>query len=335
MWSVAQALQASGRVHLFRAGLWKPRTRPNAFEGLGAEALAWMSEIRRELGLAVTTEVANTEHVEACLKAEIDVLWIGARTTVSPFAVQEIANALRGTGIPVLVKNPMHADLKLWLGAIERVEATVGGPVWALHRGFSSYGPSDFRNAPMWEIPIGLRSSRPDIPVLCDPSHIAGRRDLLAPVAQKALDLGMRGVMLETHPNPDCALSDKDQQITPEALFELMDSLTVRTEELDEDQITGLSALRLQMDSVDEQLIDLLASRMALAEEIGRMKGDRGITILQLNRWREVFATRSDWARERGLGIDFIEKVLEQVHKESIRVQTQAVNTKKISPQND
>ena len=330
MREVAAPLQASGRVHLYRAGLWKPRTRPHSFEGLGEEALGWLVQIHEEFGMPVTTEVANTEHAEACLKAGVDVLWIGARTTVSPFAVQEIANALRGTGIPILVKNPMHADLKLWLGAIERVESTVEGAVWALHRGFSSYGLTDYRNAPMWEIPIGLRAARPDIPVLCDPSHIAGRRDLLAGVAQKAMDLGMRGLMLETHPNPDQAKSDKDQQVTPEGLFDLLDHLTIRAEELSEDQLTGLSALRMQMDSVDEQLIDLLTSRMSLARQIGQVKDEQGITILQLQRWREVFASRSDWAKDRGLGLDFIQKVLEQVHKESIRVQTEALSKKNI-----
>ena len=329
MRAVAAPLRASGQVHLFRAGLWKPRTRPHSFEGNGAQALEWLKTIQQEYAMPVTTEVANTEHVEACLEAGIDVLWIGARTTVSPFAVQEIANALRGTGIPMLVKNPMHADLKLWLGAIERVESTVGGAVWALHRGFSNYGVTDYRNAPMWEIPIGLRAARPDVPVLCDPSHIAGRRDLLAGVAQKAMDLGMRGLMLETHPNPDEALSDKEQQVTPQGLFSLLAGLTIREEQLSEDQVTGLAALRMQMDSVDEQLIDLLASRMALAEQIGEVKGKQGITVLQLQRWREVFATRSEWAKERGLGLDFVQKVLEQVHKESIRVQTDALSRKK------
>ena len=323
---VAARLSQSKRVHLFRAGLWKPRTRPNTFEGKGEIALEWLAQIRAEFRLPVATEVASTEHVEACLKAGLDVMWIGARTAVSPFAVQEIANALRGTRIPVLVKNPMHADLKLWLGAIERVESTVQGPVWALHRGFSSYGMKDYRNAPMWEIPIGLRACRSDIPMLCDPSHIAGRRDLLSAVAQKAMDLGMHGLMIETHPEPEKALSDPEQQLTPAALFRLLDDLVIREEQPTEVQWSGLSSLRMQMDSVDEQLIELLASRMTLARQIGELKIKEGITILQLERWREVFSTRTEWAKGRHLNVDFIQKMLEQLHKESIRVQTEVQN---------
>lgn len=327
--AVASFLSQSKRVHLFRAGLWKPRTRPNTFEGKGKIALEWLSQIRSEFRLPIATEVASTDHVEACLKSGLDVMWIGARTTVSPFAVQEIANALKGTRVPVLVKNPMHADLKLWLGAIERVESTVQGPVWALHRGFSSYGMKDYRNAPMWEIPIGLRASRPDIPMLCDPSHIAGRRDLLSGVAQKAMDLGMHGLMIETHPEPEKALSDPEQQLTPAALLQLLDRLVIREEQPTEVQWNGLSSLRMQMDSVDEQLIELLASRMALARQIGELKIKEGITILQLERWREVFSTRTEWAKGRNLNVDFIQKTLEQLHKESIRVQTEAQNREK------
>jgi chorismate mutase len=204
-------------AHILRAGIWKPRTRPNGFEGKGAVALEWMVNAREESGLPIATEVANAQHVEACLNAGIDVMWIGARTSVSPFAVQEIADALKGTNVPVFVKNPMHADLSLWLGAIERVRNTVAGPVWAVHRGFSQYGQKEYRNAPMWEIAIGLKMALPELPIICDPSHIAGNRSLLLPVAQKAMDLGMEGLMLETHPNPQDALSDANQQLTPAA----------------------------------------------------------------------------------------------------------------------
>lgn len=325
----AKALAATGRVHLFRAGIWKPRTRPQSFEGMGDPALQWLVKAREATGLAVCTEVANARHVEACLAAGIDAVWIGARTTVSPFAVQEIAEALKGTDVPVIVKNPMHADLKLWIGAIERVQALVHGPVFALHRGFTGYAHKEYRNAPMWEIPIALRAAKPDVPVLCDPSHIGGRRDLLEPVAQKAMDLGMVGLMLEVHPTPEQALSDAEQQITPERFAELLDGLTIREEQLSTDQIDGLAALRMQMDSLDEQLIELLAARMDLARNIGAFKKEHGLTILQLERWKQVYASRSTWGQDQRLGAEFMSNLLEQVHTESIRVQTEVMNKKK------
>jgi len=321
----AEGLAATGRVQLLRAGLWKPRTKPQSFEGKGAEALPWLVEAKARTGLPISTEVATPAHVEECLAAGVDVLWIGARTTVSPFAVQDIAEALRGTRIPVMVKNPMHADLKLWIGAVERVQATTGGEVMAIHRGFSRYGLKEYRNAPMWEIPIGFRSEKPEVPLICDPSHIAGRRNLLEQVAQKALDLGMRGLMLEVHPTPDQAWSDAEQQITPAALDALLQRLVVREETLDADRTSGLTAMRLQMDSLDEQWVELLGARMDLARKMGDFKKQNGLTVLQLERWREVFATRSQWAADRGLGEEFILSVLEQIHNESIRVQTEGM----------
>ena len=325
----ARALAATGKVHLLRAGIWKPRTRPQTFEGVGDEGLNWLVKAREESGLPICTEVANTRHVEACLEVGLDAVWIGARTTVSPFAVQEIAEALKGTNIPVLVKNPMHADLKLWIGAIERVQALVDGPVWALHRGFTGYQHKEFRNAPMWEVPIALRAEKPEVPVLCDPSHIGGRRDLLEPVAQKAMDLGMAGLMLEVHPAPSDALSDAEQQITPERFVEMLDQLTIRAELPEGDLIDGLAALRMQMDSVDEQLVELLAARMDLARTIGQFKKEHGITILQLERWKQVFASRNRWGKDLRLGESFMMNLLEQVHNESIRVQTEVMNEKK------
>jgi chorismate mutase len=291
--------------------------------------LKWLVAAREASGLPVCTEVANAKHVGACLEAGLDAVWIGARTTVSPFAVQEIAEALRGTAIPVLVKNPMHADLKLWIGAIERVQALVEGPVWALHRGFTGYQHKEFRNAPMWEIPIALRSEKPEVPVLCDPSHIGGRRDLLEPVAQKAMDLGMAGLMLEVHPNPAEAWSDANQQVTPERFEELLSHLTIRAEKPDGNLIDGLAALRMQMDSVDEQLVELLAARMDLARSIGQYKKEHGITILQLERWKQVVASRNRWGQDLRLGESFMLSLLEQVHNESIRVQTEVMNEKK------
>ena len=327
--ATANALARTGKVNLLRAGIWKPRTRPQAFEGVGDLGLDWLVRAKAESGLPICTEVANTRHVEASMKAGVDAFWIGARTTVSPFAVQEIAEALRGTHAPVLVKNPMHADLKLWIGAIERVQALVNGPVWALHRGFTGYQHKEFRNAPMWEIPIALRAEKPDVPVLCDPSHIGGRRDLLLPVAQKAMDLGMVGLMLEVHPHPDAAWSDAEQQITPDAFESLLSALTIRDEAPSADLINGLEALRMQMDSVDEQLVELLAARMDLARSIGQFKKEHGITILQLERWKKVFASRSRWGKDLRLGESFMLNLLEQVHNESIRVQTEVMNEKK------
>ena len=280
--------------------------------------------------MPVSTEVANALHVESSLKADLDVLWIGARTTVSPFAVQEIANALEGTKMPVIVKNPIHADLKLWMGAIERITQKVGGPVWALHRGFSSYGLKEFRNAPMWELPIGLRAEMPEIPLLCDPSHISGNRTLIPSVAQKAMDLGMHGLMIESHTSPDEALSDAQQQLTPKDLSKLLEGLTIRDVSANPDQVNGLEAMRLQMDSLDEQLIELLHGRMDLARSIGRFKSEHGMTILQLERWQEVLKTRSDWGKSLNLGPEFTAKLLEQLHKESIRVQNEEMIKNKL-----
>ena len=323
----ARALQHTG-IHLFRAGVWKPRTRPNAFEGIGEPALQWLTAARRETGIPVATEVANTQHVEACLKAGIDVLWIGARTTVSPFAVQEIATALQGTNVPVFVKNPMHADLPLWMGAIERVRKATDAPVWAIHRGFSRYGQQEYRNAPMWEIAIALQMAMPDLNIICDPSHIAGKRELLERVAQKAMDLGMHGLMMESHCQPEAAMSDSDQQVTPAQFEALIQGLTIRDAHTGPSDPANLEALRLQMDSIDEQVIELLETRMNLAREIGQYKKNHGMTILQMQRWKEVFKTRGAWAEAAGLGPEFIETYLEQVHKESIRVQNEEMSQK-------
>lgn len=325
----AIALKEKG-IHLLRAGIWKPRTRPDAFEGMGAEALNWLIQARSQTGIPVATEVANKEHVEACLRAGIDVLWIGARTTVSPFAVQEIADALKGTSVPVMVKNPMHADLPLWMGAIERVQKSTNGPVWAIHRGFSRYGQKEYRNAPMWEIAIALQMAKPELKIICDPSHIAGRPDLLEPVAQKAMDLGMHGLMIESHCRPSSALSDAEQQITPAEYEALMQRLAIRDVHRGPQDSASLDALRLQMDSIDEQVIELLQARMTLAREIGQYKKSHGMTILQMSRWKEVFKTRGDWAQAAGLGPEFIETYLEQVHKESIRVQNEEMTRKNI-----
>ena len=323
--AVANALK--GHAHYFRAGLWKPRTRPNSFEGVGEEGLKWLVDVQKEVGLPVMTEVADAKHVELALKNGIDAVWIGARTTVSPFAVQNIADALKGTDTPVLVKNPMHADLKLWMGAIERVSHSTKGEVCALHRGFSSYGLKKYRNAPMWEVPIGLKEEMPDIQLFCDPSHISGKRELIQPVSQKAMDLGMSGLMIETHHNPSEALSDAAQQLLPSDLIQLLDSLTIRDLNLDLSQTSDIRDLRLKMDSIDEQLVELLSGRMNVARAIGDYKKEHGLTVLQLARWKEIIKTRKMWSEGVGLEEEFLKLVLEQVHKESIRIQTEILNS--------
>ena len=319
---VAKRLKAGGQASFFRAGLWKPRTRPNAFEGLGEAALPWLMEAEQTTGLQAITEVANPSHVEAVMKAGMKAVWIGARTTVSPFAVQALADALRGTDILVLVKNPMHADLKLWAGAIERFVQSCNGQVGALHRGFSSYGSREFRNAPMWEIPIALRAEMPDLPMLCDPSHIAGRPDLLQEVAQRAMNLGMEGLMIESHPDPSAARSDAEQQIKPSDVDDLLSRLDIPSTCVEASQDRDdLEGMRLQIDSVDEQLMQLLSQRMELAKDIGALKHRNRWSLLSVSRWRDIIASRTDWGTQLGLSRDFLAKILTSVHEESIRVQ--------------
>ena len=326
VFATAKEMKKNKNIKYFRAGLWKPRTRPNSFEGVGSKGMVWLSEVQAELGIPVMTEVANAEHAELALKHGLDAVWIGARTTVSPFSVQNIADALKGTSMPVMVKNPMHADLGLWLGAIERFASSTSGEVAALHRGFSNFTQHKYRNAPMWELPIGLKSELPDVSLFCDPSHICGNTELLGLVAQKAMDLGMDGLMLETHTLPEQALSDASQQITPSQLAELIDGLEIRSSLKDSTSDRDLSALRIQMDSIDEQLMELLSGRMDIAKQMGEFKKEEGLTVLHLERWREIVRTRMNWSKELGLSEEFILRVLEQVHKESIKVQTDVMN---------
>lgn len=324
---ISTAYALKDHVHYFRAGLWKPRTRPNSFEGVGEKGLQWLVEVQQDVGIPVMTEVADAKHVELALEKGLDAVWIGARTTVSPFAVQTIADALRGSEIPVLVKNPMHADLKLWMGAIERINNATNAEVYALHRGFSSYGLKKYRNAPMWEVPIGLKAEMPEIKLFCDPSHISGKRALLQSISQKAMDLGMSGLMIESHHNPNNALSDSEQQVLPADLISLLDNLIIRDINLDKSQVSDIRDLRIKMDSIDEQLVELLSGRMNIAREIGDYKKEHGLTVLQLSRWREIMKTRKVWSEEMGLEQEFLKLVLEQVHKESIRIQTEILNS--------
>lgn len=306
-------------IDLFRAGVWKPRTRPGAFEGNGSLALPWLRRVKQETGLRTTIEVANGNQVYEALKHGVDVLWVGARSTVNPFSVQEIADALRGVDVPVLVKNPVNPDLDLWIGAIERIANAGVTQIGAIHRGFSVYAKSKFRNAPYWELPIELRRRMPDLPLICDNSHICGNRDDLREVAQQALDLNYDGLMTEVHPSPDEAWSDAKQQITPLIYKELVQSLIVRRETTeDADFLEHIENLRHKIDEVDLELLNLLARRMRIAEDIGRYKSRNNIAILQTMRWNEILEKGFVQGRQRGLNDEFIERFLTAVHQESI-----------------
>ncbi len=310
-------------IDLYRAGVWKPRTRPGAFEGNGAQALPWLRRVKEETGLRTTIEVANANQVYEALKFGIDVLWIGARTTVNPFSVQEIADALKGVNVPVLVKNPVNPDLDLWIGAIERIGNAGITQLGAIHRGFSTYAKSKFRNAPYWEIPIELRRRMPEIPLICDNSHICGNRVDLLEIAQQALDLNYDGLMTEVHHTPDAAWSDAKQQITPLVYYELCQRLVLRRETTDNVSfLEHIENLRHKIDEVDLEMMNLLARRMRLAEDIGRYKKRNNIAILQTARWNEILEKAYQQGRERGLNDPFVEKFLTAVHQESIAHQT-------------
>jgi chorismate mutase len=323
----AKAIAALGQVGIFRSGVWKPRTRPNSFEGNGIKALEWLLEVRKQTGLLTTVEVANTEHVEDALKFGVDILWIGARTSVNPFSVQEIADSLKGVDIPVLIKNPINPDLNLWIGALERVNQAGIKKMAAIHRGFNNYESSHYRNSPRWEIPIQLMTAVPNIPVICDPSHITGNREWVPEVAQKGMNLGMHGLMIETHPDPEKAWSDADQQVTPAKLGELIGKLVIRQQEsADAALLDRLMQLRRIIDSIDEELLQILAKRLKVIEEIGEHKKDHNITIFQLERWNEILNTRGDLATKINLDSEFVKRIMSEIHKESIQIQTDMLN---------
>lgn len=309
---------------IFRAGVWKPRTRPGSFEGKGEEALLWLKDIKAQTGLRTAVEVATPLHVEQALKHGVDMLWIGARTVVNPFSVQELADAMTGiTDVPVLIKNPIHPDVNLWIGALERIQNVGISLLGAVHRGFHMHGKSPFRNEPAWEIPIQLKTHFPDLPLLCDPSHIAGNRTLLAFVAQRAMDLDMDGLMIETHYTPDLALSDAKQQITPEALHELIKGLRIGQSESEyAAQSSELQLLRNSIDDIDDELIQLLAKRMGLSKQIGKYKHENNVTILQIRRWKNTLKTQLKNGVALGLHEDFIKAIYQLVHDESISVQS-------------
>ena len=323
----ARALKEKG-VGIFRAGIWKPRTRPNAFEGVGSEGLKWMRRVKEETGMLTATEVANVKHVYEALKNGIDIIWIGARTSANPFAVQDIADALQGVDIPVLVKNPVNPDVELWIGALERINNAGITKLAAIHRGFSTYDKTLFRNDPQWQIPIELRRRVPDLPIINDPSHICGNRHLLYDVSQKAMDLNFDGLIIESHINPDKALSDAKQQITPDVLKELIDRLILRESGEGLEVELNLAELREQVDKLDDKLINLFDKRMKVVEEIGRHKKENNLTILQTQRWDDILKKRLNLGTKKGLSEEFISRVFRSIHQESINHQTVVMNTK-------
>jgi chorismate mutase len=327
MVATAKQIAATGKVHALRAGIWKPRTRPGQYEGAGKEGLKWLIRAKQETGLPVATEVANAAHVEACLNAGVDILWVGARTTVNPFSVQEVADALKGVDVPVLVKNPINPDVELWLGALERINKAGITKLAAIHRGFSSFEKGPFRNAPMWDLAIDLKTRVPDLDMVCDPSHIAGNRELIAFISQKALDLDMAGLMIESHINPDAAWSDAKQQVTPAVLGKIIDDLVVRKSSTDNKIFKDtLSLLREQIDQLDDEIMSKLAARMKISEKIGQYKKENNVTILQVNRWEEIVQTRIALCKAMGLSEEFTGELLKLIHHESIQVQTKVMN---------
>lgn len=308
---------------LFRAGIWKPRTRPNSFEGVGKEGLKWMQDVRDKYGWKLATEVANTGHVFDALKAQIDVLWLGARTTVNPFSVQEVADALEGVDIPVLVKNPINPDLKLWMGGIERIYQAGITRLGVIHRGFSKFGSKTYRNSPNWQIPIDLKNEFPDIQIICDASHICGNRELLYPVSQMAMDMDFDGILLETHCNPDEAWSDAEQQVTPDVLKrDILDRLVVRNNKISSPEIAeDINDLRQSIDTLDKELLEVLSNRMKLAEQIGIYKKNNNIQIYQPDRWNDILEKMKKTAEPYNLSEEFLAQVLKAIHQESINRQ--------------
>lgn len=308
---------------MFRAGVWKPRTKPGGFEGQGETALPWLQNVKKSTGMLVATEVATPEHVELALKYGIDILWIGARTSANPFAMQALADSLKGVDVPVLVKNPVNPDLELWIGALERINQAGVTRLAAIHRGFSSYDKKIYRNLPMWQIPIELRRRFPSLPIMCDPSHIGGSRELVAPLCQQAMDLGFDGLIVESHCSPDSAWSDAKQQVTPDVLDYILSILVIRDEKVTTE---GIHVLRKQIDELDNQLIELLAKRMRVCREIGQYKKEHNMTVLQTSRYNEILDKRGAQGALCGMSADFIRSVFEEVHEESVRQQMEIIN---------
>lgn len=317
----ARRLARAG-IKIYRAGIWKPRTKPGGFEGVGIPGLAWLNKVKEVTGMKVSTEVANRGHVEAALEYGVDLLWIGARTTANPFAMQEIADVLRESGkdIPVLVKNPVNPDLELWIGALERLYNAGITRLGVIHRGFSTYGLSTYRNHPQWRIPLELRIRYPKLPIICDPSHIGGKRELIASLSQQALDMGFDGLIIESHCDPDCAWSDRNQQVTPEVLSVILDNLVYRDTPVPSD---SLVSLRRQIDQLDNELLDILAKRMNISREIGEYKQAHNMPVVQAGRYGDIMTSRIMAARSMGMSEEFMRSVLSAIHEESVRIQVE------------
>lgn len=320
--ATAKAIDALGKAQVFRAGLWKPRTRPGSFEGAGMEALPWLQRVKAETGLLTMTEVATAQHVEASLKAGVDMLWIGARTTPNPFSVQELADALRGVDIPVFVKNPINPDLQLWIGALERLASAGLTRLAAIHRGFSWFERTPYRNSPMWEFPIRLKAAFPELEILCDPSHIAGSREKLGGIAQQALDLGLSGLMVEVHRDPLNACSDADQQLDPTAYGALIDSLIFRQASPTAGMLDRLQELRDLIDQIDEEVVQKLSARMEIAERIGDEKRTQNVAIIQPERWESIMHRMLGLSHQLDLSPAFMQEFMDAIHRESIRRQS-------------
>jgi chorismate mutase len=324
----ATRLAATGKVDILRAGIWKPRTRPGSFEGIGTKGLPWLQQAKKESGLPVAVEVATAKQVEDALHFGVDVLWIGARTTVNPFSVQDVADALKGADVPVLIKNPINPDLELWIGAVERVSNAGIKNIGLIHRGFSSYGNTEYRNAPMWHLAIEMKRRNPGMLLINDPSHICGRRDILMDVAQKAIDLDFDGLIIESHIDPDNAWSDAKQQVTPERLGEMISSIVWRTEEIDSEELHAvMEKMRQQINQLDDELLQLIGQRMKVADKIGQYKKDNNITILQTNRWNAILERAYERGEKLGLSQEFITKYFDAVHMESINHQNKIMNS--------
>ncbi|MCM1079292.1 MAG: bifunctional 3-deoxy-7-phosphoheptulonate synthase/chorismate mutase type II [Bacteroidales bacterium] len=319
--STATELAAKG-CHMFRAGVWKPRTKPGGFEGHGEPALQWMRQVKESTGMYIGTEVATPEHVELAMKYGIDILWIGARTSANPFAMQALADSMKGLDIPVFVKNPVNPDLELWIGALERLNAAGLEKLAVIHRGFSSFDKTIYRNQPMWQIPIELRRRIPELPIICDPSHMGGKRELIAPLCQQALDLGVDGLMVESHCNPDKAWSDSKQQVTPDVLDYILSLLIVRDSAWTTE---GIQQLRHEIDVLDNQLMELLSKRMRICREIGQYKKEHNMTVLQTGRYNEILNKRAAQGSLCGMSPEFVKQVFEHIHEESVRQQLEIV----------
>jgi chorismate mutase len=323
----AQRLAKTGMVNMLRAGIWKPRTKPGMFEGIGTKGLPWLQQAKKQTGLPTTVEVATGKQVEDALTFDVDVLWVGARTTVNPFSVQEVADALRGVKVPVLIKNPINPDLELWQGAVERISRAGISDIGLIHRGFSSYGNTEFRNAPMWHLALEMKRRMPDMMIVNDPSHICGRRDILQSTAQKAIDLDFDGLMIESHIDPDNAWSDAKQQITPERLAEMLEAISWRNESVPSPSFhAALDKLREQINHIDDELMQLISQRMSIAEKIGAYKKNNNVTIFQQGRWNEVLQKALGKASKVGLSEEFITRYMDAIHMESINRQNKIMN---------